>query len=238
MKVLYIIYFILFLLVTLYSCKKDELSGETTIVEGVLRDDVSKEPIPGVVILVDGVKTSSGMGIITDGMRKSLGQTTTDQAGKFKMKLKVFDKADRLQFFINPGGNKEGFVDRTMDIDLIDLNKNVTNTMNFTLSPTAFLKIKFKNLNPVSDLDFFYFGWYSIGSGVPKGVIKRENCGTVQASEALTWTGKDVCGTAMIETIAEQPTTVYWTVKKGGVIKEYSKSVSISRGVNEFDLNY
>lgn len=230
--------FIVFLSIAIiFSCKKENI--ESISVEGVVRDDASKQPLSGIFISIDGLKSPSGMGIITDGRRKAVGRTTTDANGYYKVKLKVFKEAERLEFYLNPGKLKDGYVDRQQDIYLSDLNRSGSNKIDFTLSPTALLKIKFKNANPVSDTDFFYFGWYAKGNGWTKGIIQKESCGTVAASEALTWTGKDVCGTFTVETIAEQYTHVYWTVKKSGITKQYRDSAFVKRGiVNEFSLNY
>ncbi len=230
--------FILFLSIAIgFSCKKEGI--EIISVEGIVRDDASKQPLSNIVISIDGIKSPSGMGFITDGKRENVGQTTTDANGYYKVKLKVFSEAERLEFYLNPGKLKDGYVDRQQDIYLSDLNKGVSNKADFTLSPTALLKIDFKNVNPVSDADFFYFGWYADGNGWPKGIVQKESCGTVAASEALTWTGKDVCGTFTVGTIAEKYTYVYWTAKKSGITKQYTDSVFVKRGiVNEFSLNY
>ena len=227
----------LFLITATFSCTKEDL--DIIILEGVVRDDASKDPLAGIYISIDGIKSSTGMGIITNGRRKTVGQTTTDGNGYYKVKLKVFKDAENLEFYLNPGKLKEGFVDRQQVIYLSNINKSGSNKVDLTLSPTALLKIKFKNANPISDLDFFYFGWYANGNGWTKGVIQNENCGTVAASEALTWTGKNVCGNVTVETIAEKYTYVYWTVRKSGITKQYKDSVLVNRGIiNEFSLNY
>jgi hypothetical protein len=230
--------FILFLSIAIiFSCKKEGV--ETISVEGVITDDASKQPLSGVLMSIDAIKSPSGMGIITDGKRETVGRTTTDANGYYKVKLKVFNEAQHLEFYLNPGKLKKGYVDRQQDIYLSDLNGAGSNRVDFTLSPTALLKIKFRNTNPVSDTDFFYFGWNANGNGGTKGIVQIETCGTVAVSEALTWTGKDVCGTFTVETIAEQNSHVYWTVKKGGVTKQYSDSVFVKRDiVNEFSVNY
>lgn len=219
------------------SCRKEGIN--TINVEGVVRDDASKKPIAEIFIAIDGIKSPSGMGIITDGKREAVGQARTDANGYYRVKLKVFKGAERLELYLNPGKMKDGYVERQQDVYISDIDKSGSNKLDFTLSPTAVLKIKFKNVNAVSDSDFFYFGWYANGNGWTKGVIQKENCGTIPVSEALTWTGKDVCGTYTIETIAELKTHVYWTVKKNGLTKQYRDSVFVKRGIeNEFLLNY
>lgn len=140
---------------------------------------------------------------------------------------------------MNPRKLKKGYVDIQRDINLSDLNRSGSNKINFTLSPTALLKIKFKNQYPVSDADFFYFGWYANGNGWAEGIVQQESCGSVVASDALTWTGVDVCGTFTIVTIVERYTEVYWTVIKSGITKQFSDSVFVKRDIiNEFSLNY
>lgn len=229
---------ILLLLITVtFSCTKEGI--DTVTVEGVVRDDASKDPLVGIYISIDGIKSPSGMGIITDGKRETVGRTTTDANGYYKVKLKVFKEAERLEFYLNPGKIREGYVDRQQDIYLSSINKSGSNKVDLSLSPTALLKINFKNASPVSNSDFFYFGWYANGNGWTKGIIQKDNCGTVAASEALTWTGKDVCGNFTVETIAEQYSHVYWTVTKSGITKQYGDSVLVKRGIiNQFSLNY
>lgn len=146
----------IWLTIIIFACEKGELT-DTITVEGILRDDASKAPIAGIVISIDGIKSPSGMGIITDGRRKSARRTTTDANGYFKVKLKIFKGAERLEFYLNPGKQKEGYVDRQENIYLSDINRNGNSKLNFTLSPTAVLRIKFKNISPVSDSDFFLF---------------------------------------------------------------------------------
>ena len=219
------------------SCKKEGI--ETISFEGVVKDDVSQQPLAGVSISVDAIKSPTGTGIVTDGKRETVGRTRTDANGRYKVQLNVFKEAERLEFWLNPGQPKEGYVDRQQDIYKSDLIGSGSIKMDFSLSPTALLKIRFKNASPVSEADFFYFSRHTNSTGSTKGVLQKENCGSVPASEALTWTGKDVCGTFTEETIAEQYTHVYWTVKKSGITKQYQDSVFIKRGrVNEFSINY
>ncbi|HEY5236414.1 MAG TPA: carboxypeptidase-like regulatory domain-containing protein, partial [Rhabdochlamydiaceae bacterium] len=85
--------FLLFLsIVIIFSCKKEDI--ETITVEGVVRDDASRAPLAGVFISIDRIKSPSGMGIITDGRRETVGRTTTNANGSYKVKLKVFKEAE------------------------------------------------------------------------------------------------------------------------------------------------
>lgn len=66
-------FFILFLTLTIiFSCKKENI--ETISVEGVVTDDASNQPLPGMFISIDGIKSPSGMGLITDGKRETVGR--------------------------------------------------------------------------------------------------------------------------------------------------------------------
>ncbi len=221
------------------SCLKEPT--ETITIEGTVQDKVSKQPLRDVYIIIDGIKsaTSGFGGIIGNGERKNVGNVITDVNGHYKVKLNVFKGADRVNFYLNPEHPKKGYVENQEDFYLSAIRSN-GNLVNFKLSPTAKLKINFKNVTPFSDADFFYFGWYvSYGEGWPEGVIQEENCGTVKHDEAITWTGKDVCGTYTIGTFADQYTRVYWLVKKNGIQKEYRDSVYVKRGaLNQFSLNY
>ncbi len=218
------------------ACEKEI---DIITIEGYIRDEASIEPIAGIQIFVDAIKSSSGMGIITNGRRENVGQGTTDSKGYYKIKLKVFKEAERLEFFINGGHIKEGYVYSQPDIYLSTLNTHGNNRLDFKLSPTTLLKIKFKNASPVSDSDLFNFSYYSNGNGWVKGIVEKESCGTVAINEAANWVGKDVCGEYTVETIAEKVTQVSWTVTKNNVIMQYIDSVYVKRGVmNEFSINY
>jgi hypothetical protein len=243
MQIRYIVILLSVALTANYSCTKEGIfakeEADKMSVEGFVKDDASGEAITGVTIYIDAIKAPSGMGLITDGKRKRVGQTATDSKGYYKANLKIFKEAERLEFYLNPGKSKEGYVETQENVYLSDLNRHGNNKLNNTLSPTGLLRIKFKNVQPVSDADFFYYGWYDSGNGWTRGTIQKENCGTIAPSEALTWTGKDVCGIYTVETIAEGFTRVYWNVTKNGVTKNFSDSTFIKRGIiNEFSLNY
>ncbi|RYE27557.1 MAG: hypothetical protein EOP42_19075 [Sphingobacteriaceae bacterium] len=179
------------------------------------------------------------MGIITDGKRETIGYTTTDKNGHYKIKLKIFRGAERLEFYINPIKTKQGYVESQQDIDISAINKSRSDNLNFTLSPTARLKINFKNATPFSDTDSFSFSWFAYANGWPEGIIQKENCGTVLDKESLIWIGKDVCGAFTIGTIAERYTQVYWNVRRNGIYKQYKDSIYVKRNViNQFSINY
>ncbi len=222
---------------TFFSCTKEAVDVIT--IEGVLLDRASRQPIPGVSIIIDGVKSSSSWGIITDGKRETVGRTATNASGYYQIKMRIFKEAERLEFHLNQQEQREGYVAAQESVDLAALSSGGTNKTDFLLSPTALLKIRFKNTSPVSNADFFYFNWFYNGGGWTKGVLQRENCGSVVPSQALTWTGMDVCGVFTAETIAEQTTQLSWTVKKAGITNNYYDSIYVNRGVvNEYILNY
>jgi len=220
-----------------FSCEKQEM--DIMIVEGYIKDDATKLPVAGITIHIDAIKSPSGMGIITDGKRKKAGETVTDANGHYKVKLRVFEEAEMLEFWLNRGGTKKAFEDAQRVAYLSDLNKDGHNRIDFDLTPLALLKINFRNVDPISNADFFYFGWYTTNSGGSWGSVNEENCGSVIPSEARIWTGMDVCGSTTVRTAAEKSTSVYWTVKKNNITKEYNESVFVKRGVlNEFTISY
>lgn len=232
----YKIIFYVFLLFLQISCKKDFRNFQVITIEGVVKDDASKQPLSGIFITIDAIKSpTSWEG--WDGRRETVGSVTTDANGYYKVKLRVFKGAERLEFYLNPGQLNKGYVESQRNIELSHLNGN--GNTDFTLSPIGILKIHFRNATPVSDLDFFYFDWFANGNGWTTGMIQKENCGTVASSEALTWTGKDVCGIFTVGTIAEKSTHVWWHVEKNGVIHDYQDTIFIKRGIiNDFFLNY
>src|SRR5690606_26562537 len=81
------------------SCVKENI--DIFIIEGYITDSISHQPIGGVPIRVDAIKSPSGMGIVSGGNRETVGQATTDKKGYYKAKLKVFKGAQRLQIFLN-----------------------------------------------------------------------------------------------------------------------------------------
>lgn len=225
------------LIVVNFSCKKLDINVYE--IEGIVTDPASRLPVSDIKISIDGIKSSSGWGIITDGKRETIGRTSTDANGYYHIKLKIFKDAERLEFYLNPGLEKADYVERQNTYPLAGINRKETNLVNFTLSPAALIKISYKNAMPVSDSDFFYFGWYNNGTGSTKGIIKQEDCGTIKVSDAFTWRGKDVCGTLTAGTIAEDYTHIYWTVIKNGITNNYNDSIFVKRGaVSEFLLNY
>ena len=217
-----------------FSCEKED----KFIIEGVIRDAASDRPLEGISLKVDAIRSSSGWGILTDGRRETVASASTDANGYYRIKIKVFKLAESLEFYLNPDIS-QNHVSTMKDIMLSAINIRETNTMNFKLSPLSILKINFKNTAPVADDDFFSFGWYDNGTGWSKGVIGRLNCGTVQVNEAANWIGKDVCGSYNVNTVAEDYTHVYWTVKKNGLTTTYNDSIFVKVDmINEFTINY
>jgi hypothetical protein len=232
-------YLILFmsLLIVFSSCEREDI--EVFIIEGKIIDNVSNQPIEGIQVRVDAIKPSSGMGIITDGRRETVGGATTDRNGYYKAKLKVFHEAQYLEIFINENNKKEGYTTGYIDASLSTLNKSVNTTFNHAISPTAILKIKFVNTSPQTDSDKFILNWCNCGQGLTKGILNRESCGTVKESEGGQWIGKDVCGIYTIEAVAGRESDFSWYVTKNNVTKLVLSSVYVERGViNEFLINY
>jgi hypothetical protein len=230
---------LLFFSAIIFSCKKDQ--GETISLEGIVTDDISHQPIAGIGIQVDAIKSSTGWGILSDGKRAWAGRALTDQNGHYKLSAKIFEGAERLEFYISERNMNPSYSHTSADLYLSNVNRSGNNKVDFELSPIALLKINFKNATPVSDSDFFYFGWYHIGGSgtVIAGSTQKEDCGTIPPSAAITWTGKDVCGAFTVQTLAGRYTRVYWTVKKGGVTTNFHDSVFINRGMlNQFSINY
>ena len=86
------------------------------IVEGYIKDDASNIPLTGITLNIDAIKSPSGMGIITDGKRKKVGQTVTDANGHYKVKLKLFKEAESIEFWLNRGGANGAYDDSQRDI--------------------------------------------------------------------------------------------------------------------------
>jgi hypothetical protein len=222
------------------SCKKAE-KGYKMVIEGFVREDISNQPIDNVYIFVDAIKSSTGMGDFISGNRENAGQAKTDSKGYYRLSLIVFEGAERLEFRINENRSREGFVATGKDFKLSDLNRNKTTTLDFNLQATEILKIHIKNTIPFSASDYFYVrqGNKEFNIGYPRGLIKKENCGTVQPTDALTYIGKDVCATHTYETLANRFTYIDWRVIKNGKTIDLQDSILVIKGkVNEFSINY
>lgn len=238
MKTSYYVAALISFFVVFSSCKREDVDIFT--IEGYITDDISNQPIEGVLVRVDAIKSSSGMGIITDGKRKTVGEATTDGNGYYKLKLKVFVEAQRLEIFINEYYQGQGYTDGKLGASLSTLNKGGNNTINHALSPTALLKIKFVNTSPQSDTDKFSLFWFNGGPyGTTKGILNTEICGTVKESEGGQWIGQDACGIYTIEAVAGRKSDLSWYVTKNNEPKMFLDSVFVERGVvNDFLINY
>lgn len=224
-----------------FSCELADTDTVLLPVEGIISDHISGEPVAGLTLNIDAIKSPSGMGIITDGSRVTAAQTTTDSKGYYKAKLKIFEGAETLEFILNSGHEKAGYVETKHTFDFPDLNGS-GNKIDFTMSPTALLLLKIKNTQPASDSDYFGLGWHDRitewSRGWTRGILEKENCGTV-TENGLIWIGKDVCANYVVEAIAGDYIFIYWTVKKDGVTNEYKDSTYVERGImNEYILNY
>jgi hypothetical protein len=238
MKIVNYLILLLSLLVVFSSCEKEDV--DVFIIEGQITDDITNQPIDGVQISIDAIKSSSGMGIITDGKRKAVGKATTDRNGYYKAKLKVFNEAQRLELFINEGYQRQGYTDGKLGASLSALNKGGNTTFNHALSPTAILKIKFVNTSPQTDTDRFILNWWNGGPyGTTRGILNTESCGTVKESEGGQWIGQDACGVYTIEAVAGRKSDFSWYVTKNNETKLFLDSVFVERGVvNDFLINY
>ncbi|GAB2530681.1 hypothetical protein [Rufibacter soli] len=217
------------------SCLLQEEDKDTFIMEGVIRDDITQQPVANIAILVMAM-TPGG---IFGGSQANVGEGKTDANGYYRIRIKALKEAERLDYHINGAYPTQEYAYKTASLYLKDLNRNGTNTFDVLLSATTLLKIKFKNVNPFSDTDQFYFGHFSDGNGIasPKGEFV--NCGTVQVTEAGNWFGKDVCGILTVWTLADRYTTVYWNVRKNNVLQQNKEKVLVQRGkTNEFIIDY
>lgn len=230
---------LILLLLTLVFCACEREDTTIYILEGYMTDRVSGQGVDGVRIEVDAVKSSSGMGIITDGNRSFAGRATTDKNGYYKLRLSVFDGAEYLQMFINGLNERQGFVEDRRDVPLYELKNSGSNTLNHLLNPTALLKVKFQNTSSASDADQFELKWFDEEGGLTRGVLSRESCGGILENENYQWIGKDVCGIYTIEAIAGRKTMLYWTVTKNNETSSYRDSIEVAPGIiNEYHINY
>ncbi|PVY39507.1 carboxypeptidase-like regulatory domain-containing protein [Pontibacter virosus] len=232
----YKIHLIILLLLLLLTGSCERYDVDIFTIEGYVTDELN-QPVAGIAIGVDAVKTPSGMGIITDGKRKSAGNATTQENGYYSAKLKVFKDADRLEVALNEN-MLDGYTYRTESAYLPTLNSKGKNTLNFTLYTTAILRIKFVNTKPASDNDTFKFYYYGIWTGKPH-TRKMESCATVQENDNFQWIGKDVCGIYTVEAIVGDEAPIVWYVTKNGETKEFRATILIERGVvNEYLIQY
>jgi hypothetical protein len=224
-----------------FACELRDQDPELITVYGSISDQLTGEAIASVPINIDAIKSASSMGIITDGRRVTAGQITTDLKGNYKATLRTFEGAETLEFMINSSHEKVGYTETKHFIGISDLH-NQSNQLDFTLSPTALLRFKIRNADPVADTDYFTLWWHDRIIEWPRGwtrdIVEKENCGIVKEN-GLTWIGKDVCAIYTLEAIAEDYVFFYWTVKEDEVTNEYKDSIYMKRGVvKEYSLNY
>lgn len=230
---LHLISLLLLILLT-GSCERHDVDIFT--IEGYVTDELN-QPVAGIAIGVDAVKTPSGMGFITDGKRKSAGNATTLQNGYYSAKLKVFKDADRLEVALNEN-MRDGYTYWTESAYLSTLNSKGKNTLNYTLNASAILRIRFVNTSPASDDDSFKLYYFGIETGKPH-TRKKESCGTVQENDNFLWVGKDVCGIYTFEAVVGDEAPIVWYVTRNGETKEFRAKILIERGVvNEYLIQY
>ncbi|MDQ4140563.1 MAG: hypothetical protein M3142_08550 [Bacteroidota bacterium] len=225
------------MVIALASCQKDPI--DRYLFRGIVVDEVSRQPVANVAIKIDAIRAGSGMGIINGGRRKPAGNVVTDANGRFECKLKVFESADEIDFFINT--LSLDFAPASVPrIPVSDLKSYRNNPLTITLRPTATLLVHFKNTNPISGADYFYISSaYPQKSFFSPEINLQTNCGTVQPESDVYWTGQNVCGTYKIKTAIDDITELKWYSKKNNITKPDSAYIYCPRNkITEYTLSY
>ena len=222
------------ILCSFLSCEKEDTNRMR--LKGRISDAYTNKPLSNVKISIDAIKSSSGMGIITGGKRMRIANFVTNENGDYDVKLKVFDGAENFYFYINAGSEKAGYV---YIEDYIAISEIKNSKVDFSLNPTALLKINYKSINPFDEKDSFTFHWNSLSEGFARGIVTEDYCGTVRQGTNYYWIGKDVCGSRLIETIAEVSVRIGWKGNKNGVDFNNEGKVIAKIGViTEFNIFY
>jgi hypothetical protein len=213
------------------ACKQTE-SGQNQyyVISGYVKDRIDQRPVPQTQIYAESVIPT-----IFGASGSLVASSVTNGDGYYTARVNPIEKATSYRLFFS----KKNYAEGQNSAIVADLKFNQNNILpDLLLTPTTILKIHFKNISPSNENDFFYFGFYSEGTW--GGYIKGdESCGSINASEARTWRGKDVCGITTTEVAAEQSTHVYWTVEKNGIRKEYSGVIFCKCDVvSDYYINY
>lgn len=222
------------ILCSFFSCEKQDTNKMR--LKGRISDAYTNKPLANVKISIDAIKPSSGMGIITSGKRMRIADFVTNENGDYDVKLKVFEGAENFYFYVNAGSEKVGYV---YIEDYIVISEIKNSNVDFSINPTALIKINYKSINPFNEKDSFFFNWHSLSKGFARGIVKEDFCGTVRQGTNYYWIGKDVCGSRLIETIAEVPIRIGWKGTKNGVDFNSEGNVVAKIGVTtEFNIFY
>ncbi|MBP6185131.1 MAG: carboxypeptidase regulatory-like domain-containing protein [Saprospiraceae bacterium] len=186
---------IILLLIGFMACYKDSFSNQKdpdqltneTIIEGHVRDPWGK-PLPGAQVRC---MVTAGIPYVNT-WNYWLPVVTTDSNGYYRFHDK--DTRDVFQYDILPP-----LLDGYYEGGIKFAGPNFRNTIDFELRPHAWIRVHFKNVNPVNSQDFcqYYLSSFTGHSWNVKGMF-------VDESKLFKGAG----GT---------PSTMHWRVTKGGV---------------------
>jgi hypothetical protein len=213
--------------------KYDLIEGPVIEFRGMAIDDKTNEPITNKNISVIGVYCSGGVWFgYTE--ERTLGSAVIDSKGNFNLRFTKWNAAKYFKFYIS---DIPGYFRRNFSLDAIEINTTDT-VLKFT--KIAYMKIIFKNINPVDSNDALVFGF--LPTEGDNGYI-TESCHQELFQGNLAIDPYIIKGTAegfkRCPVGADRKFLILWNVKKNGISGSFRDSVYCRRNdTTNYHLNY
>ena len=211
------------------SCKKDVLPYNFS---GTVRD-INGTPISGASVRLSAYYPG---GTLSGGNYSRIADATTDKEGKFTASFNYYSNAQILMIQLLADNYFPYFNDSVFTSSI----QNNTLSRNLTLYKLATIKISFKNVSPVSDLDeFFVYQTNELYTPVFNSFIERQYTGGTYDSLGIRYTGKNIQGYELTKTKGDSYTLISWSSKKNGVLAFGIDSLFIASGTQgNYNINY
>ncbi len=225
--------FLLTALTFILSCQKINLFDKYTV-QGKLFEEITKKPLKGVNMHVEGVKP-----LLFGATRDILGSTSTNEDGSFSIKVKKNSKFTRYELFF-----PYSFTENYFDISSVDIYNDDFINENFNLSdlyftPKSTLILSYKNVTPYDEFDKLYFVVSSIKYS---NKIKTTTFGSSEfdfIADGNKYIGRGVSGTETIKVAGNKYVKILKIVKKNNKEQRMVDSVFCKKGeIQKFDLFY
>jgi hypothetical protein len=199
-------------------------------VKGKVTDESTKEPIPGRVVIVQGLVSDANSLTAIDA-----GQFSSDSTGCFTYTLRKVKDAYYYNFCL-VGDSDYAF--RIKKMALFPLERNAKE-LSFTLSKLTDLTFLILRETRLPVCDTLILSWKSDGvDGRTLYPYKINNYGLTATSD-LKWIGGNVRSTVHTRAFADRKTTVRWVLFRNGRIIEITDTIICKREiVNKVYLKY
>lgn len=189
-------------------------------IEGNIMDEVTKDPIPGRNIIVQGLVERNDS-LVPD----EAGSFSADSSGYFSYPLRKI-KGARTYNFCFVGDSDYYF--RVEKIDFSFIEKNARQ-LSFSLKKLADLTILIFKQSKTSVSDTLFLSWKTggIDAGTPY-LYKISNNGLTSSSK-LMWIGGDVKSEVKTRAFADHRTIIRWVLYREGKKKEITDTIICRR---------